>query len=277
MLVPAMFGTQVPLRWPLEPSVLVGTILLTAVYLGAATRWRSRFPDSRPIPPGRIVAFLLAMATLLLALQTPIADLSDNYLFSAHMIEHMLITLAFPPLLLAGVPGWMLRPLFVRFPVLSTIGRALTHPVVAYGLFNAIFLGYHLPTFYDLSLTAPLAHIAFHQLFIATALITWWPVLSPLRELPPLPPPAQMLYLFAHTLPTGLLGALFTFAEAPIYQRYADAPRVWSAWSPLADQQLGGLIMWVIGGTFFLGAFASVFLRWSLAAEAKDRRRYRTT
>ena len=86
-----------------------------------------------------------------------------------------------------------------------------------------------------------------------------------------------MIYLFAQTLPTGLLGALFTFSETSLYPRYADAPRVWSSFSPLADQQLGGLIMWVIGGTFFLGAFAIVFLRWALAAEAKDRRRYRTS
>jgi putative membrane protein len=272
-----MIDAQVPLRWPVEPSVLIGTLLLTIVYLGAATRWRSRFPDSQPIPPGRIAAFLLAMATLLLALQTPIADLSDNYLFSAHMVEHMLLTLAFPPLLLVGVPGWMLRPLFVRFPFLLSIGRALTNVLVAYGLFNAIFLIYHLPSLYDLSLASPLVHIAFHQLFIATAVLTWWPVLSPLRELPPLSPPAQLIYLFGHTLPTGLLGAIFSFAEAPLYPRYADAPRVWASFSPLADQQLGGLIMWVIGGTFFLGAFALVFLRWALASEAKDRRRYRAS
>jgi putative membrane protein len=270
-----MFGIQVPLRWPLEPSVLLGTLLLTALYLGAATRWRARFPGAQPVPAGRIAAFLLAMATLLLALQTPIADFSDNYLFSAHMVEHMLLTLVFPPLLLAGVPGWMLRPLIVRFPSLLTLGRALFHPVVAYVLFNAIFLGYHLPTFYDLSLASPFAHIAIHQLFIATAIATWWPVLSPLRELPPLSPPAQMLYVFAHTFPSGLLGALFTFSEGPLYPQYANAPRVWPSFSALADQQLGGLIMWVIGGTFFLAVFVVVFLRWALAMEAKERRHYR--
>ncbi len=272
-----MFGAQVPLRWPLEPSVLIGTLLLTAVYLGAATRWRSRFPDARPIPPGRIAAFLLALATMLLALITPIADLSDNYLFSVHMVEHMLLTLVVPPLLLVGVPGWMLRPLIVRFPFLLSIGRQLVKPLVAYGLFNIIFISYHLPTFYDLSLAVPPLHAAFHQLFIVTAIITWWPILSPLRELPPLPPPAQMIYLFAHTLPSGLLGALFTFADVALYSQYVNAPRVWPSLTPLADQQLGGVIMWVIGGTFFLGAFAIVFLRWALAAESKDRRRYRTS
>lgn len=270
-----MFNAQVPLHWPLEPSVLLGTLLLTAVYLGAATRWRSRFPGAQPVPRGRIVAFLLAMATLLLALQTPIADLSDNYLFSAHMVEHMLLTLPFPVLFLVGVPGWMLRPLIVRFPFLLAIGRIVTNPLIAFGLFNAVFLGYHLPTFYDLSLTTPFVHIVIHQLFIGSALLTWWPVLSPLRELPPLVPPFQMLYLFAHTLPSGLLGAMFAFAGTPLYPRYAAAPRVWSALTPLVDQELGGVIMWVVGGTFFLGAFVAVFLRWARAIEARERRRYR--
>jgi putative membrane protein len=271
-----MLNAQVPLRWMLEPSVLLGTFLLTVVYLGAATRWRSRFPGAEPIPPGRIAAFLLAMATMLLALISPIAYLSDYYLFSAHMVEHMLLTLVVPPLLLIGVPGWMLRPLIVRFPLLLSIGRILVHPLVAYGLFNALFIGYHLPTFYDLSLEVPLLHALFHQIFIVTSILSWWPVLSPLRELPPLSPPAQMIYLFAYTLPTGLLGAFFTFAESPIYPQYANAPRVWSSLTPLVDQQLGGLIMWVIGGTFYLGAFALVFLRWAMAAESKERRRYRT-
>lgn len=270
-----MFGAQVPLRWPIEPSIVLITLLLLGAYFAAATRWRARFPDSLPVPPGRIVAFLAALATLQLALQTPLADLSDYYLFSAHMVEHMLLTLVFPPLLLIGVPGWMLRPVIVRFPVLLTLGRILTQPLVAYAVFNAAFLVYHLPNFYDLSLSSPLAHIFFHQLFIATAILTWWPVLSQLRELPPLSPPSQLIYLFAQTFPSGILGALFAFSGTALYRQYADAPRVWTALTPVADQELGGVIMWVIGGTLLLGAFVIVFLRWALASEAQDRPRYR--
>lgn len=270
-----MFDSQVPLRWPLEPSVILGTILLTVVYLGAATRWRSRFPGSAPVSPGRIATFLLAMATMLLALVTPIADLSDNYLFSAHMVEHMLLTLVVPPFLLIGIPGWMLRPLIVRYPFLLAIGRFLVHPVIAFALFNALFLGYHLPVFYDLALAVPLTHVLFHQLFLFTSILAWWPVLSPLHELPPLSPPVQMIYLFAHTLPSGLLGAFYAFADAPLYPQYINAPRVWSSLTPMADQQLGGVIMWVIGGTWLLASFALVFLRWARTVEAQEQRRYR--
>lgn len=272
-----MFGAQVPLRWPLEPGALLVALLLTIAYLGAATRWRGRFPGSRPVPRGRIAAFLAAIATFLVALQTPLADLSDRYLFSAHMIEHMLLTLVFPVFLLLGVPGWMLRPAIARAPALLAIGRVLTNPVVAFTLFNAIFLGYHAPTFYDFALAWPLAHVAIHQLLIISALLTWWPVLSPLGELPPLIPALQLFYLFAQTLPAGILGALFAFSGSALYRPYAEAPRAWPALTPVADQELGGVIMWVIGGTYFLGAFAAVFLCWALAEEARERRRYRMT
>lgn len=267
-----MFGALVPLRWPFEPSVLVGVGVLTAAYLGAVTRWRARFPGSTPVPRGRVAAFLLAMATILLALQTPIAPLSDEYSFVVHMVEHLLLTLVMPPLLLLGLPGWLPRPLLARRPALLGVARALTHPLAAFALFNALFVAYHAPAFYDFTLAAPLVHAGAHSVFMLTAVLTWWPVLSPLPELPPLAPPLQLLYLFAQTLPSQALGATFAFAGDPLYRRYAEAPRVWSGLSPLVDQQLGGLIMWVGGGTFFLGTFAAVFLRWATAAEAGGRR-----
>jgi putative membrane protein len=270
-----MFGAQEPLRWPFDPSVLAGVILLTGAYLGAITRWRGRFPGSAPVPAARVASFLLAMVTILLALQTPIADLSDKYLFGVHMVEHLLLTMVMPPLLLLGLPGWVLRPVFVRAPILLRVGRVLTNPLVAFAVFNFVFIGYHAPVFYDLSLASQYAHIVAHSLFMATAILTWWPVLSPLPELPALAPPLQMIYLFAQTLPSQLLGAYFTFSDTLFYPAYVAAPRVWSAVTPAVDQQLGGLIMWVIGGTFFLGAFALVFWRWVTVNEAKERRRYR--
>lgn len=267
-----MFGAQVPLNWVPEPSIILGVLLVTGAYLGAITIWRDRFIGSAPVPTKRVVAFLLGMLTILLALITPIADLSDYYLFSAHMVEHLLVTLITPPLLLIGLPGWMIEPVFRRWPGLLRIARVLTNPLIAFAIFNVIFIGYHLPRFYDISLASQYAHAAFHVTFIVTALLTWWPLLSPLKALPPLPPPLQMVYLFAQTLPSQILGALLTFTGRPLYDWYVTAPRVWNNLTPQVDQQIGGLIMWVIGGFFFLGVFAFVFLRWVAANEAKERR-----
>lgn len=267
-----MFAAQVPLNWTLQPSIIGGVLLVTITYLIAITRWRDRFPDAAPVPRARIAAFLLGMLTILFALITPIADLSDYYLFSAHMVEHLLVTMIMPPLFLIGIPGWLIRPPFRRWPVLLRIGRVVTNPIVAFAIFNVTFIGYHAPRLYNISLASQYAHAFFHIIFMVTAILTWWPVLSPLPELPALSPPAQMVYLFAQTLPSLVLGALLTFTGRPLYDWYATAPRVWTFLTPMVDQQLGGLIMWVIGGTFLLAVFAFVFLRWVSANEARDRR-----
>lgn len=268
-----MFGSQVQLPWPFVPSVLLGVALMTGGYLLAVTRGRGRFPGSRPVATGRIIRFILAMLTILLALQSPLDRLSDDYLFSAHMFQHILLTLVLPPLLLAGLPGWLLRPLFVQLPALLRVGRALTHPLVAFPLFNVIFIGYHSPPIYGAVAESLPLHVLAHLIFMVAGVLTWWPVMSPLPELPPLQPPLRLLYLFLQTLPSQVLGALLTFSGTALYARYVDAPRVWDWLTPMADQELGGLLMWVGGGSFFLGAFAVVFLHWAQFDDRRARQR----
>lgn len=257
--------------WPFYPSILIGAALVAAGYLYAATRGRHWFAGARPLTAGQIGAFLGGLALILIALQSPLDGLSDEYLFSAHMIQHLLISLVAPPLLLYGTPGWMLRPAIVRWPLLLTILRGLTQPLVAFLLFNAAFVAYHLPAVYDAALESESVHAAMHMLLIAAGIVGWWPVLGILPEAPRLPYPAQMLYLFLQTLPQQILGAVFTFASSAIYARYVDAPRIWPALSARSDQEIGGLIMWVGGSTFFLFAFALVFFRWAAENEAADR------
>lgn len=261
-----------PYRWPLYPSVVAGLLILAAGYFLAVTRWRDRFAGSAPVPRGRVAAFLGGLACIAVALQTPLDTLSDTYLFSAHMVQHLLLTLVGPPLLLYGTPSWLLRPLVQPRPLLL-LGRVLTGPLVAFALFNVVFLAYHVPSVLDPVLTSELAHAVTHLLFIATAVITWWPVLSPLPELPRLPYPGQMLYLFLQTLPAQILGAILTLAETSFYSHYQAAPRLWEDITPTVDQQLGGLIMWVGGGTFYLGVFVVVFLRWAALNEAGETQR----
>lgn len=263
-----MFGAQVPLSWPFIPSVLIGLLLLTAGYFAAITVGRSRFPGSRPVGAARPLAFLYAMGSIFLALHTPVDLLSDGYLFSVHMVQHLLLTLVMPPLLLYSIPDWLLRPVFARWPALLAVGRAVTAPIPAFALFNVIFIGYHVPALYETVQRSEGLHVASHLLFMLAGVITWWPVISPLPELPALAPPLRMGYLFLQTLPSQVLGALLTFTGQILYPNYAGAPRVWSWLTPEVDQQLGGLIMWVVGGTYLLGAFVIVFLHWARATDA---------
>jgi putative membrane protein len=141
------------------------------------------------------------------------------------------------------------------------IGANLFNPLLAFALFNAVFLGWHVPAFYELSLRFAPAHALEHTSFLALSLVAWWPVVGPLPEFPRLPYGGQLLYLFFQSIPTMLLGAIIALAEVPIYRTYWQAPRVFGI-EPLADQQLGGLIMWIPGTLIYFLALTIVFFLW---------------
>lgn len=246
------------LGWHADPSVLIGLALLSGWYAYSARRL-----DARGEGPtrGQRLWFLLAVVTVLAALTGPLHDLSDRYLFTAHMAQHLLLMLAFPPALLLSLAPGMLRPL-LRPGWAFAAARFLTRPVLAFALCNAVFAVFHLPHLYDLTLRDHNLHILEHLLFVSTAIVLWWPLLSPLPQLPPMSYAAQLLYLFAQVLPGSLIGGLIANAQRPLYPFYAAAPRI-TPLTAVQDQQLGAIVMWVGGGTFFLIAFTVVFFRWA--------------
>ncbi len=248
-------------EWSLHPSVVVGTGLLGALYFWGIGPARRRYHLGPPASPWRVASFVLALLVLLGSLDGPIHDLSDDYLFSIHMAQHMLLTLVLAPLLIAGTPGWLLRPL-VRPTWVQRIGRALTRPLVAGGLFTAVFAAWHLVPLYDRMMSDHDLHILSHLMFIVTSVIVWWPVMSPLEEVPPLPLGPRMLYLFIVSIPMQLIAAMITMADHPLYEWYVHAPRTWGL-SPLDDQRYGGLLMWVPGNLWMFGAISVIFFRWA--------------
>jgi putative membrane protein len=213
----------------------------------------------------KALSFFAGLAVLFGSLTGPVHDLSDYYLFSAHMVQHLLLAFAMPPLLLYGTPGWMLAPLLARWPRLAALGRALTRPAAAFAAFNLVLVAWHLPPAYNLAMANHPIHIVQHLMIMAVAVLLWWPVLSPLEELPRAPYPVQLLYLFVVGLPMVVVSIFITMADQVLYPYYAEAPRVWSALGPHADQHLGGLIMWIPGGLVFLVAISVVFFRWQVA------------
>lgn len=255
-----------PFAWSLRsihPEVVLGVALLAALYA-----WAARASPPRPAQAAR---FLGALAALLLALNGPLHDLSDGYLFSAHMIQHLVLTLVVPPLLLTGLPPRMADALLA--PVLArrgpaAVARALTRPLPAFSLYAVGLIAWHLPAPYELALEIHGWHIVEHLVLIATAVLGWWPIASPSRRLPPLPYAGQLLYLFVFGMPMTVVAAMITAAEQVLFPFYAAAPRVLDL-SPLADQRLGGIIMWVPSGLIPVAAFTIVFFRW-VAAEADE-------
>ena len=246
-------------RWDLHPSVVIGLVLLGGLYVslgGLQARRR------------RVASFAAALVVLFLALNGPLHNLSDSYLFSAHMAQHLVLTLVFPPLFLYGTPAWVVRPL-LRPRLLFRFARWATRPLAAGVIFSTPITLWHFPRFYEVALEHHAVHIAQHLVFLATAVIMWWPVLSPVPELPRASYLAQLLYLFALGLPMSLAGALITLAEGVLYPFYVAAPRVWGL-DALADQQLGGLLMWVVGTIYLWGAASVVWFRWSAREERGD-------
>jgi putative membrane protein len=242
-------------------DVVAGVGLLAGAWTGA---WLARGERPRR---GEISALAGALMALLLVLNGPLHALSDRYLFSAHMVQHLVLTLIVPPLLLTATPAWMVDAL-LRPPSLSRIARAATRPLPALGLYAVVMIAWHLPGPYGLAREVHAWHIAQHLTLMAAATVAWWPVLGRSLRAPRLPYAAQILYLFAFGVPMSAVAAMITGAERLLYPFYGAAPAL-VAWSPLVDQRLGGVLMWVPAGIVPLIAFTVVFFRW-VAAESEE-------
>lgn len=270
MLARAMLALLHPVArvgdsFSVHPSTLVGVAAAGLLY-----EWRARQgareaallgAPVNALGTGRRVMFHLGLLVLFAALNGPLHDLSDEYLFSAHMVQHLVLSLVVPPLVLAGTPGWMLRPL-LRTGWVRAVARRVTRPTWAFAIFNVVLAAWHLPPLYNLALAVHPVHIGQHLMFLVASTLMWWPLLGSLPELPRLSYPGQMLYSFLMTLPMSVVAVYITMADRVLYPLYAIAPRVLGI-SPLEDQRYGGLIMWIPGGLFFYGVMSVVFFLWA--------------
>lgn len=254
-------------QWNLEPSILIGTALITGLYLYAIGPLRKRQFHNEQIMTGQTFAFLSGVLIMFLALVSPLDELGDSYLFSAHMVQHLCLTILGPPLLLLGTPEWMVKPV-LQNKVIFKVANVLTYPVVAFVLYNADFWLWHAPPLYNATLENQTIHILEHLTFIVFGLLYWWPIFSPSKDLPRLTFGGQIFYLFVSGMPSVLLGAGLTFSP-PLYAPYIAAPRIWGI-SAATDQQLGGLIMWVPVSIFYIVIMSVLFIRWMLQQEAEQ-------
>jgi putative membrane protein len=249
------------LKWSIHPSTVIGIIALGALYL-----WRgSRAPRGEQLNGARKLSFFTGLLVMFASLNGPLHDLSDSFLFSAHMVQHLLLTLAVPPLLIAGTPGWMLRPALSN-KTIAAIARRITKPVFCFLAFNIVLAAWHLPELYNLAMANHNVHIVEHLMFMIVAVLMWWPLMSPLPELPRLSYPGQMLYSFLVSIPMSIVAVYITMADHVLYPAYSAAPRVMNL-SPMEDQLTGGLIMWVPGSFVFVIIITVVFFRWAAHGE----------
>lgn len=204
--------------------------------------------------------FFGGMAVMWLGADWPVHDLAEGYLYSMHMVQHMLFFLVATPMLVAGMPAWMWRQILRPRP-LRQVWSVVTRPLVALLTFNAVLLFTHWPAVVEASVRSGMTHFALHALLVGSAAAMWWPILSPLPEMPALRPPGQMMYLFLQSLAPTVPASFLTFGTSPLYPIYATFPRIWGI-GVLTDQQIAGLVMKLAGGMILWVEIGVVFFRW---------------
>jgi cytochrome c oxidase assembly factor CtaG len=259
---PAALDVLVPeavaLAWSFEPAVVVPVVAAAALYLRGWVALRSRMPER--FGAGRAAAFATGLGVVLLALCSPIDALGHRWL-QAHMVQHLLMMVVAPPLLWLGAPVAPLLaglPLRARRAVASVLGarparwlsRVLTEPRVAWVSFVVAFWAWHVPALYDVALRSDLWHHVEHACFFLTALLFWHPVILAWPARQAWPRWGMIVYLLLAEAQATLLSAILTFSDRVIYPAYAAGAGL-RGLSPLDDQALAGVIMWVPGSLAF--------------------------
>jgi putative membrane protein len=251
--------------WSWEPTVLLGIVALVAVYALAWRRgWLSVTDDVSPwfgSPRSRTWFFATGVVVGFLALLSPIDTGGDQYLFSLHMVQHLLLMMVAPPLCLLGIAG-IHPPLLGAGPWRRT-WAVLVHPWSATLIFSTVLLVWHIPALYDATLTTEPIHVFEHLSFIAVGVIFWWPIVDPMRGRDTrrwVSPFSKIAMLVASGIPPTVLGLIFTIAPHAFYDFYVRAPRLWGL-SPVVDQQLAGVVMFGAGNLIYFAAVVAVFWR----------------
>jgi putative membrane protein len=205
----------------------------------------------------RLAAFLSGLCSLWIAIGSPLAAYDDVSL-SVHMVQHLLLMVVAPPLLLLGAPSlpllrglpqWVLRGIvgpLLRCEPVKSLGHFITHPAFCFFAATVALLGWHIPAAFELALRSESWHEVEHICFLATSLLFWWPAVQPFPSGAFWPRWSIPLYLFLGTLPGGALGAFLTFCDRVLYPTYAGVPQIFGV-SALEDQVIAGALMWVIG------------------------------
>lgn len=245
---------------------------MAVAYYLAIGPLRSRLAPGAAYPTGRAVVFGVGLALLFLNEGSPLHDLAERYLLSAHMVQHLALSYVVAPVLLAGVPAWLWRTVLAGKRVLP-VTRVLLNPLVTFVTFALVLGVYHLPPIYDLTLANTSVHHAAHFVLLLASLMLWWPLMSPIAELPRPAYPLRLVYLFFSPVAQLPVFAGVTFSPEVLYSAYLHMPVRAYGLDPLEDQALAGAIMKIAGLLAFGAPFIATFFAWyrsELAPQAAD-------
>jgi len=253
-------------EWSPPTTINVVICLTSLFYLRGWFSLRRSSPAL--LPASRLAAFLAGMFALWIAIGSPLSAF-DEVSLTIHMVQHILLMLVIPPLvllgapslpLLHGLPQWFVRttlgPL-LRWPPLRSLGKFLTHPLVCWILAAVALIAWHVPSAFELALRSDSWHEVEHACFLSTSILFWWPVVQPFPSEARWPRWSVPLYLFLGTFPGGALGAFLAFCDRVLYPSYNEAPSIFGI-TALQDQIFAGALMWVFG--LFVCAIPAVFI-----------------
>jgi len=265
--------THPDIKWSLDPAILISIALWAAVYV-----WR--FRAARREAGGRgagirqAAAFAGFLIVLLVALVSPIDALGEDYLFSMHMTQHILLGDIAPLLLLLSLSRVIMRPATRRFHAVERKLGRLAHPVTFIVIWFALLYAWHIPAMYEAAIENPAVHALEHASFFLAGCAVWWPLIQPVPMRYKLTGLATFGYLLAAKLGLGLLGLYLTWSKSVAYDYYETVPRIWGL-TPIGDQNVGGALMMLEQSLVLATAFVILFVRMLLQSEEDERRRER--
>lgn len=246
-------------QWHPEVWLLIGSLTAAYVYMVRVIGPRAVGPGRPAVSPRQIGCFVGAMALLWLASDWPMHDIAEGYLYSAHMLQHMMLTFFVPPLALLATPTWLARALLGQGTVFGAV-RWLCRPVVAAVIFNASVMVIHIPHLVNASLENGVLHYLLHVMIVSAAFLMWMPVLGPIPEWR-MGPLATSIYLFLQSVVPTLPAGWLVFAEGVVYAPYGEQPiRLWGV-DAITDQQFAGAIMKLAGGVFLWSIVVYFFFK----------------
>jgi putative membrane protein len=258
-------------RWVPHPEVWLLVASVIALYV-----WAGRVIGPKVVPKGmpvytrrQIGCFVAGTLLLEAAADWPVHDIGENYLYLVHMSQHLVLTLVMPPLMLLATPQWLAR-LVVGEGRADRIIHKVARPIPAGIAFNALALASHAQIVVNTASTNGLFHFGMHTALVSTAFMFWIPICGPYPELR-ISMPAQMVYLFSASIVPTVPGAWLIFANGAVYKAYDIPQRLWGI-SVTSDQQVAGLIMKLVGGTYLWVLITYIFFTWAGRHEEASRR-----
>ena len=260
-------------EWLGDPAVLAPLLLLAYLYV---RRFRAarREAGGRGAGAVQAAAFAGAMAALLAALVSPLDGLGEDYLFSAHMLQHVLLGDVAPLLLLLSLSRVIMRPLTRRLMSVERRLGPLAHPVTGIVLWLGLMYLWHLPPLYDAALQSPLVHVLEHASFFTAGVCVWWPLIQPVPMRHRMTGMWPLAYIGSAKAGLALLGLYLTWSTSVLYSHYETVPRIWGL-TAIQDQNMGGAIMMVEQSLTFVLVLVATFVGMLVRSEAEERRRER--